>query len=147
LLLQKDTTGLKKKKTSEDGEDKEPASYPEKFTSLISQSQQWLEMLNKSEELSQQESIDKDLVHFEHPRFGNIKYHIFNKDVRNLLEYMPRRDYTLILADIPYGLQTKGCEHDDLAWGEQELSNMVRAAKFVTAAKEFRFIIIHNVEQ
>ena len=73
-------------------------------------------MLNKSKELSQQESIDKDLVHFEHPRFENIKYQIFNKDVRNLPEYMPKRDYTLILADIPYGLQTKGCEHDDVAW-------------------------------
>jgi hypothetical protein len=95
LLLQKDSTGSKKKKTSEDEEDKEPASYLEKFTSFISQAQQWLEMLNKSEELSQQESIDKDLVHFEHSRFENIKYHIFNKNVRNLPEYMPRRDYTL----------------------------------------------------
>jgi hypothetical protein len=104
-------------------------------------------MLNKSEELSQQESIDKDLVHFEHPRFGNIKYHIFTKDVRNLLEYMPMRDYTLILADIPYRLQTKGCKHDDLAWGKQELGDMVRATKFVIIAKEFRFIIIHSVEQ
>jgi hypothetical protein len=104
-------------------------------------------MLNKSEKLSQQKSINKDLVHFKHPRFGNIKYHIFNKDVRNLPQYMLRRDYTLILADIPYGLQTKGCKHDDLAWGEQELGNMVRAAKFMTTAKDFRFIIIHNVEQ
>jgi hypothetical protein len=104
-------------------------------------------MLNKSEELSQHESIDKDLVHFNNPRFGNIKYHIFNKDVRNLPEYMPRRDYTLILADIPYALQTKEYEHDDVALGEQELGDMVQAAKFVTTAKEFRFIIIHNVEQ
>jgi hypothetical protein len=147
LLVQKDSTGSKKKKTFENREDKEPASYPEKFTSLISQAQQWLEMLNKSKELSQQESIDKDLVHFKNSRFGNIKYHIFNKDVRNLPEYMPRRDYTLILADIPYGLQTKGCEHDDVAWGEQQLGDMVRAAKFITTAKEFRFIIIHSVEQ
>jgi hypothetical protein len=147
LLLQKDNIGSKKKKTSEDGEDKEPTFYPENFTSLISQAQQWLEMLNKSKELSQQESIDKDLVHFEHPRFGNIKYHVFNKDVRNLPEYIPRRDYTLILANIPYGVQTKGCEHNDLAWGEKKLGDMVRAAKFVTTAKEFRFIIIHSVEQ
>jgi hypothetical protein len=104
LLFHKDSTGSKKKKTSEDGEDKERASYLKTFTFLINQAQQWLEMLNKSEELSQQESIDKDLVHFEHPRFENIKYHIFNKDVRNLPEYMPMSDYTLILADIPYKL-------------------------------------------
>jgi hypothetical protein len=104
LLLQKDTIGSKKKKIFEDRKDKEPASYPEKFISLLNQAQQWLKMLNKSEELSQHESIDKDMVHFKNPRFGNIKYHIFNKDMRNLLEYMPRRDYTLILANIPYRL-------------------------------------------
>jgi hypothetical protein len=104
-------------------------------------------MLNKSEVFFQQESIDKDLVCFEHPRFENIKYHIFNKDVRNLPEYMRTRDYTMILADIPYRLQTKGYEHDDVVWGEQELGDMMQAAKFVTTAKEFRFIIIHSVEQ
>jgi hypothetical protein len=57
--------------------------------------------------------------------------------MRNLPKYMPKRDYTLILADIPYGFQTKVCEHDDLAWKEQELGDMMQAAKFVTTAKEF----------
>jgi hypothetical protein len=104
LFLQKDKTTLKKKNVVEDAEERELLSYLEKFTALISQAQQWLEMLNKSEVLFQQESINKDLVYFEHPRFENIKYHIFNKDVRHLLEYMiAKRNYALILAHIPYG--------------------------------------------
>jgi hypothetical protein len=103
LFFQNDKTASKKKKAAKDAEERELLSYRKTFTALISQAQQWLKMLNKIKVLSQQESIDKDLVHFEHPRFGNIKYHIFNKDVKHLPEYMPKRDYTLILANIPYG--------------------------------------------
>jgi hypothetical protein len=49
----KDKTVSRKKKTSEDAEKRELASYPKKFIALISQAQQWLDMQNKSKELSQ----------------------------------------------------------------------------------------------
>jgi hypothetical protein len=109
-------------------------SYPDKFTTIISQAQEWLDMVNQSTVCSQQEGIDRDLVHFEHPRFGNIKYQIFQKDAGYLATYMPKKDYTLILADIPYDLQMKGCLHNDAAWGEDKLGEMVRAANFVTTS-------------
>jgi hypothetical protein len=74
-------------------------------------------------------------------------YQIFNKYVRHLTKYMLKRDYTSILADIPYGFQKKGCLHNNIVWEEQELGKMVWTAKFVTTTKEFWFIILHNVEQ
>jgi hypothetical protein len=61
--------------------------------------------------------------------------------------YMPKRDYTLILADIPYGLQMKRCLHNDAAWGENELGEMVRAVKFVTTSPIWRIIVIHSIDQ
>jgi hypothetical protein len=121
--------------------------YPDKFTAIISQAQEWLDMVNQSIVCSQQEGIDRDLVHFEHPRFGNIKYQIFQKDARYLATYMPKRDDTLILANIPYGLQIKGCLHNDAAWGEEELGEMVRATKFVITSPIWRIIVIHSVHQ
>jgi hypothetical protein len=60
---------------------------------------------------------------------------------------MPKRDYTLILADISYGLQMKGCLHNHAAWGEDKLGEMVRAVKFMTTSPMWRIIIIHNVDQ
>ena len=87
-------------------------------------------------------------LRYEHPRFGDILYEIHGKDAKMLHEYCPKRDYTLVLADIPYGFNITGCLHDDsVAWGETELSLMVRAFKVVTTARLWRIIIVHSIDQ
>lgn len=87
-------------------------------------------------------------LRFEHPTHGDILYEVHSKDARVLHEYLPKRDYTLVVADIPYGFDLPGCLHDDsVAWGQPEIASMVRAFKVVTIAKLWRVIIIHSIEQ
>lgn len=147
--MQKDPTTKRKKKESA-GEDEEVVlgSYPDIFTSHIDQAQQWYRMVMSSEKVSQVEEADRNCSIFEHPKFGDIMYQTFTKDVRELHDYMPRRPYTLILADIPYGFDMAGCLHNDkVCWGESELGTMIRAAKVVTNARAWRVIIIHSTPQ
>ncbi len=149
-FLQKDPTSKGKKKVTAGGEEEEVPlkSYPESFSAHVEQAREWLRMVTSSQRLSQVEQVDKDCLIFEHPRFGDIKYQTFQRDVKELHEFAPRRPYTLFLADIPYGYDKPGCLHNDkVQWGEAEIGTMLRAAKVVTKANAFSVIIMHSTKQ
>ena len=138
-----------KKKKGEDGEEeREMLSYLDKFSAHICQAQQWLAMVNSNQQVSQEETVNLRCLRFEHPSYGDILYEIHAKDAKVLHEYMPKRDYSLMLADIPYGFDVPGCLHDDsVAWGQAEIASMMRAFKVVTTARLWRVIIIHSIDQ
>ena len=87
-------------------------------------------------------------LRYEHVKFGDVLYEIHYKDARLLHDYILKRDYALVLADIPYRFCIPGCMHDDtVAWGQPEIAAMVRAFKVVTTARLWRIIIIHSLDQ
>jgi hypothetical protein len=105
-------------------------------------------MLTSTIRLLETEQDDKDCLTFEHPKFRDIKYQTFQRDVKDLHEFMPRMPYTLFLADIPYCFDKRGCLHNNkVCWGEIEIATMLRATKVVTTAKIFSVIIIHTLMQ
>ena len=146
--MQKEKAPAKKKKGEEGEDEREMISYPDKFSAHICQAQAWLAMVNSNQTVSQEESVNLRCLRFEHPKFGDILYEIHCKDARLLHDYIPKRDYSLVLADIPYGFNIPGCLHDDtVAWGHAEVASMVRAFKVVTTARLWRIILVHSLDQ
>jgi hypothetical protein len=93
-------------------------------------------MKNSGDKVSTEEEINRVCKHFEHLKYGNILYQIFSKDVQRLVEYMPKRPYGLILANIPYSFNQTTCMHNDKkSWGEEELLHMMQAIKMLTTSK------------
>lgn len=138
----------KKKKGDNGEEEREMISYPDKFAAHIDQAQAWLAMVNSNQQVSQEDSVNLRCLRFEHQVYGDVLYEIHSHDARLLHDYIPKRDYTLVLADIPYGFSIPGCLHDDaVAWGQPEIAAMVRAFKVVTTAKLWRIIIVHSLDQ
>ena len=137
-----------KKKSGEDAEEDTMISYPNKFSAHICQAQAWLAMITSNQQVSQEDSVNLRCSRFEHPKFGDVLYDIYCQDARLLHDYIPKREYTLVLADIPYGFCIPGCMHDDtVAWGQSDIAAMVRAFKVVTTARPWRIILVHSIDQ
>jgi hypothetical protein len=112
--LQKDPTPKKKKKDVGANKEEIPlTAYHDGFTAHIDMAHEWLMMNNSGDKVSTEEEANRACTHFEHPKFRNILYQIFCKDVQKLVEYMPKRPYGLILADISYGFNQTTCMHND----------------------------------
>jgi hypothetical protein len=147
FILQKDKS--KKKKTSTDGEeDRELSTYPEQFNAHIVHAQEWLRMKLGGIAVTPVDEANRDCFKFEHPLFGDILYKMYTADCKLLHEFLPRREYTLAIADIPYGFNVSGCRHDDsVAWGEADIRQLVKSFKVSTAAPSWRFVILHSDDQ
>jgi hypothetical protein len=114
MFLQKNLTPKKKKKDVEAVEEEIfLMAYPDGFTAHIGMAIEWLMMKNRSNKVPSENEANRACNHFEHPKFENILYQIFSKDVKKLVEYMPKRPYGLILVDIPYSFNLMACMHND----------------------------------
>ena len=147
ISLQKDKSGGKKKKAVGE-EERELSSYPEKFNAHISHAQEWLRIKTSGSQVSPVDEANRDCLKFEHPLFGDILYKMYNRDCKLLHEFLPRREYTLAIADIPYGFNVPECRHDDtVAWRESEIRQVVKSFKASTVAQSWRFVILHSDDQ
>ena len=123
-------------------------SYLEKFSAHICQAQAWLAMINSNQQVLQKDSLNLRSSRFEHPKFGDVLYDIHSEDARLLHDDVPKRDYTLVLADIPYGFCIPRCMHNDtITWGQPDIVAMIRAFKVVTTTRLWRIIRIHCIDK
>jgi hypothetical protein len=76
-----------------------------------------------------------------------FNYTVAVGDVRMLDEILKPQEYTLAVADIPYGFNAPGSEFDDTPFEEQDILDMVNSFKKVTTASMWRFVIIHSLQQ
>ena len=73
--------------------------------------------MTKGKELEVPE--DSDMVKsFLHKRdtFRKSYYSVYNGNVGNMLDILPKRHYTLLVADIPYGFRISGSTFDDVPY-------------------------------
>lgn len=68
-------------------------------------------------------------------------------DVRVLQSVLEKKNYTLAVADVPYGFNAAGSEFDEVPFLEQDVSEMVTSFAEVTTAPMWRFVIIHSLQQ
>lgn len=68
-------------------------------------------------------------------------------DVRDLTCVLEQQNYTLAVADIPYGFNAPGSEFDEVPFTEHDVLDMVTSFSKVTTSPIWRFVVIHSLSQ
>ena len=69
-------------------------------------------MKGKELDVPEDSETVKSFLHRADP-FRQLHYTVFNGEVANMLSILPKRHYTLLIADIPYGFRITGSMYDD----------------------------------
>jgi hypothetical protein len=64
-----------------------------------------------------------------------------------MLKLLPRKDYTLPIADIPYGFRLAGSINDEEPYKYAQLDKMVKDFAQLTIAPLWRVLIFHSRDQ
>ena len=76
------------------------------------------------------------LKSFSHPSdsLHSLSYGVFCGDVAGMSNILPKKDYSLMIADIPYGLRLAGSINDEEPFKYNQLERMIKDfAKLTTA--------------
>jgi len=76
-----------------------------------------------------------------------FNYSINVRDVRQLDNILEKQNYTLAVADIPYGFNAPGSEYDETPFMEQDVIDMVLSFAKVSTSPFWRFVVIHSLQQ
>ena len=68
----------------------------------------------KELEVSEDSETVKSFLHRSDP-FRQLHYSVFYGEVGNMLSILPKRHYTLLIVDIPYGFRIMGSMYDDVS--------------------------------
>ena len=88
--------------------------------------------------------IVKSLLHKVDP-FQQLYYSVYNGDVGNMLDILPKRHYTLVVADIPYGFRITSSTYDDVLYKYPQIEKMVKDFAELTLTPLWRVIIFHSM--
>ncbi|MCO5600920.1 hypothetical protein L7F22_055037 [Adiantum nelumboides] len=76
-----------------------------------------------------------------------VQYSMFEGKVENMESFVPRRHYTLGIADAPYGFKAPHSINDDVKYGLSAYKKVIEAFKKVTSAKSWVLVIFHAHDQ
>ena len=100
----------------------------------------------KELEVSEDFATVKSFLHRADP-FKQLHYSVFQGDVVNMLDILPKRHYTLLIADIPYGFRITGSMFDDVPFKYPQIEKMVKDFAELTLAPLWRIVIFHSMGQ
>jgi hypothetical protein len=86
---------------------------------------------------------------FSHPsdKLYPLSYAVFCGDIAEMLKLLPRKHYTLLIADIPYGFQLAGSTNNEEPYKYAQLDKMVKDCAHLTTAPLWRVLIFHSRDQ
>ena len=86
---------------------------------------------------------------FTHPSnsLHSLSYGVFSGDVADMGNLLPKKDYSLLIADIPYGFRLAGSVNDEEPFKYIQLEKMIKAFSQLTTAPLWRIIIFHSRDQ
>lgn len=76
-----------------------------------------------------------------------VKWGVKIGDVRGLHLLIPTKDYTLAVADIPYGYKFNGAENDEEPFSEEDCEYMMNSFLDCNTSPIWRFVIFHSTTQ
>ncbi|MCO5599111.1 hypothetical protein L7F22_053211 [Adiantum nelumboides] len=77
----------------------------------------------------------------------HVQYSVFEGKVENMESFVPRRHYTLGIADAPYGFKAPHSINDDVKYGLSAYKKVIEAFKKVTSAESWVLVIFHAHDQ
>ena len=103
-------------------------------------------MKGKELDVPEDSETVKSFLHRAEP-FRQLHYSVFNGEVANMLSILPKRHYTLLIADIPYGFHITGSIYDDKPFKCPQIKKMVKDFAELTLAPLWRMVIFHSMGQ
>ena len=79
--------------------------------------------------------------------YRQLHYSLFNGEVGNILSILPKRHYTLLTANIPYGFRIMGSMYNDVPYKYPHVEKMVKAFVELSLAPLWRIVIFHSMGQ
>ena len=76
-----------------------------------------------------------------------LYYNVYCGDVAEMLQKLPKKEYTLLIADIPYGFRMAGSSYDDEPFRFKQLEKMVKDFAELTTATLWRIVVFHSMDQ
>ena len=68
-------------------------------------------------------------------------------DVVDMIQKVLKKEYTLLIADIPYGFRMVGSSYDDEPFRFKQLEKMVMDFAELTTASLWRIVVFHSMDQ
>ena len=76
-----------------------------------------------------------------------LYYNVYCGDVAEMIQKLPKKEYTLLIADIPYGFRMAGSSYDDEPFRFKQLEKMVKDFADLTTASLWRIVVFHSMDQ
>ena len=77
----------------------------------------------------------------------DLYYNVTYGDVIEMIQKVPKKEYTLLIADIPYGFRMAGSTYDDEPFRFKQLEKMVKDFAELTTASLWRIVVFHSIDQ
>ena len=91
--------------------------------------------------------LDPTLNHFIWNGLDTIQYQVIQSDCEDIAKLIPKRDYALVIADIPHGFNIPNIDYDSDPYTYQALSKVVVGFLEVTSSPLWRFVTFHSDTQ
>ena len=123
--------------------EKDANGAPDSFRSFIEKIK--IERLRKKH-LSNVE-LDPTLTHFIWNGLDTIQYQVIQCDCEDIAKLIHKRDYSLVIVDIPHGFNIPNIDYDSDPYTYQALSKVVAGFVEVTSSPLWRFVTFHSDTQ
>ena len=100
----------------------------------------------KELEVAEDSETVESFLHRSDP-FRQLHYSVFHKEVGNMLSIVPKRHYTLLIADILYGFWITGSMYDDVPYKYPKIEKMVKDFAELTLAPLWKIVIFNSMGQ
>ena len=77
----------------------------------------------------------------------DIYYNVICGDVVEMIQKVPKKESTLLIADIPYGFRMVGSSYDDEPFRFKQLEKMFKDFVELTTASLWRIVVFHSMDQ
>ena len=72
---------------------------------------------------------------------------MYCSDVAEMIEMLPRKEYTLLVANIPYGFPMAGLSYDEEPFRLKQLEKMVKDFADLTTTGLWRIMVFHSMDE
>ena len=116
---------------------------PDRFSSIIEKIK--MERIRK-QHISDVE-LDPSLNHFIWNGLHAIQYQIISGDCEDIAKLIPKRDYSLVISNIPHGFNYPNLEYDSEPYTYQVCSKVVTGFQEITTSPFWIFVTFHSNTQ
>jgi hypothetical protein len=91
--------------------------------------------------------LDDTLDHYIWNGLDTIQYKVILGDCEQIANIVPKKEYSLVIVDIPYGYNIQNIGYDTKPYTYQAFNKVVMRFTKVTTSPFWRFIVFHSDTQ